>query len=150
MKIINFENLDPNVWGPHYWFVLHTITICYPLKPNETVKKRYYNFIHLLPMLIPNEEMGKNLSRLLDTYPVLPYLDSRESFIKWMHFIHNKINKDLDKPQMLYSDAIINYYKNYEPKPKVKKEEFKWREKIIFLSLLVVLFIIIIILATRE
>jgi hypothetical protein len=150
MKLINFENLDAEVWGPHYWFVLHTITICYPLKPNETVKKRYYNFINLLPMLIPNEEMGKNLSKLLDAYPVLPYLDSRESFTKWMHFIHNKINKDLDKPQMLYSDAIINYYKNYEPKPKVKKEEFKWREKIIFLSLLVVLIIIIVILATRE
>ena len=150
MKPINFENLDPEIWGPNYWFVLHTITICYPVKPNETIKKKYYNFIHLLPMLIPNEEMGKNLSKLLDTYPVLPYLDSRESFTKWMHFIHNIINKDLDKPQMLYSDAIIAYYKNYDPKSKIKKEEFRWREKVIFLFLLVVLITIIITLALRE
>ena len=26
----------------------------------------------------------------LDQYPVTPYLDSRESFIKWMYFIHNQ------------------------------------------------------------
>ena len=32
-------SLNPKVWGPHYWFVLHTIALTYPLKPNETVKK---------------------------------------------------------------------------------------------------------------
>ena len=142
--------LDSKVWGPYYWFVLHTIALSYPLKPNEVTKRKYYEFIQNLPIFLPNPDIGDNFSKLLNNYPVTPYLDSRSSFIKWMHFIHNKINKDLDKPQMLYSDAIINYYKNYEPKPKVKKEEFKWREKIIFLSLLVVLIIIIVILATRE
>ena len=150
MKPINFESLDPEVWGPYYWFVLHTITICYPLKPNEVIKKRYYNFIHLLPMLIPNEEMGKNLSKLLDTYPVLPYLDSRESFTKWMHFIHNKINIYLGKPVLSFKDSMVLYYKNYESKVVKNQETFKHREKIIFFSLLLVLIIIIIILSTRE
>ena len=28
-------SLNPKVWGPHYWFVLHTISLTYPLKPNE-------------------------------------------------------------------------------------------------------------------
>ena len=101
-------------------------------------------------MLIPNEEMGKNLSKLLDEYPCLPYLDSRESFTKWIHYIHNRINKNLDKKLMSYEDAIIAYYKNYEPKPKVKSDEFKLREKIVFGSLLCVFIIIIVILATRE
>ena len=31
--------LDPKIWGPHYWFVLHTIALNYPLHPNETSKK---------------------------------------------------------------------------------------------------------------
>ena len=70
-------------------------------------------------MLIPNEEMEK-ISKLLDTYLVLPYLDSR-NLLQMDAFYNNKINKDLDKPQLLYSDAIIAYYKNYEPKPKVKR-----------------------------
>ena len=146
MKLINFENLDAEVWGPHYWFVLHTITICYPLKPNETVKKRYYNFINLLPMLIPNEEMGKNLSKLLDAYPVLPYLDSRESFTKWMHFIHNRINEKLKKPSIKYNDFLEEYFSLYKPKEEIDLESIRTREKLIYggilLAILISIFII--------
>ena len=31
--------LDSNVWGPHYWFVLLSIAICYPIHPNDVTKK---------------------------------------------------------------------------------------------------------------
>ena len=43
--------LNPKVWRPHYWFVLHTIALTYPLHPNETIKKKYYDFINnFLPL----------------------------------------------------------------------------------------------------
>ena len=42
--------LNPTVWGPHYWFVLHTIALSYPLSPNTTTKKKYYDFIQNLPV----------------------------------------------------------------------------------------------------
>ena len=45
--------LNPKVWGPHYWFVLHTIALTYPLHPNETIKKKYYDLINNLPIFIP-------------------------------------------------------------------------------------------------
>ena len=105
--------LDPKVWGPHYWFTLHTIALTYPEKPNETVKKKYYDFIQNLPLFIPIENMGNFFSNLLDTYPVTPYLDSRESFIKWMYFIHNRVNKELDYKQISLSESLEEYYKNY-------------------------------------
>ena len=31
------------VWGPHYWFVLHTIALRYPKNPNDVTKKKYYD-----------------------------------------------------------------------------------------------------------
>ncbi len=31
--------LNPEIWGPHYWFVLYTIALSYPLKPNDVSKK---------------------------------------------------------------------------------------------------------------
>ena len=34
--------LDPSVWGPHYWFFLHTISMTYPYHPNAVTKKKYY------------------------------------------------------------------------------------------------------------
>lgn len=107
-------SLDPKVWGPHYWFFLHTITLTYPIKPNETIKKKYYDFIQNLPLFIPIENMGNYFSKLLDQYPVTPYLESRESFIKWMYFIHNQVNKKLGYDELTLSESLEEYYKHYK------------------------------------
>ena len=86
------NELDPKIWGPHYWFVLHTIALTYPDIPNDTTKKKYYDFIQNLPLFVPDIEIAKTLVTLIDNYPVTPYLDSKESFMKWVHFIFNKIH----------------------------------------------------------
>ena len=106
---------NPEIWGPHYWFVLHTIAHSYPLYPNDVTKRKYYDFIHNLPLFIPNEEIGNEFSRLLDKYPVSPYLDKRSSFIRWMNFIHNKVNVVLGKEEISLDDAIEIYKKQYKP-----------------------------------
>jgi len=133
--------LDPKVWGPHYWFVLHTIAITYPLNPNDVTKKKYYDFIQNLPLFLPIEDIGNSFSKFIDKYPVTPYLDSRESFIKWMHFIHNKINVALKMPELTMDEAMVAYYKNYKPVATKNLEEQRKREKIIFLSILITMII---------
>ena len=131
--------LDSKVWGPHYWFVFHTIALNYPLYPNETSKKKYYDFIQNIPLFIPNNNMGNLFSELLDKYPVTPYLDSRESMIKWFHFIHNKVNISLNIPEKSMQESLHDYYKNYEPiETKIKNDIVK-REHYIFFSLLTIL-----------
>ena len=134
--------LDPEIWGPHYWFFLHTIAISYPIKPNDVTKKKYYNFIQNLPLFIPIYEIGNSFSKLLDKYPVKPYLDSRKSFIKWMHFIHNKINILLKKEEITLDEAMEQYYNNYKPKQNKNIEERKRREKLIFMGIIFLLIFI--------
>lgn len=124
--------LDPKVWGPHYWFVLHTIAISYPIKPNDVIKKKYYDFIQNIPLFLPIEEIGNNFSKLLDKYPVTPYLDSRQSLVRWVHFIHNKINASLNLPNLTLEQSMTHYYENYKPKEIKDLEQRKRREKIIF------------------
>ena len=124
--------LDPTIWGPHYWFVLHTIALCYPLTPNAVTKKKYYDFIQNLPLMIPVERMGNRFSEMLDKYPVTPYLDSRESFMKWMHFIHNKYNLLEGKKELSMYEAIDKYYHNYKPKNLLMRENLKKKEKLFF------------------
>lgn len=124
--------LDPKVWGPHYWFVLHTIAISYPIKPNDVIKKKYYDFIQNIPLFLPIEEIGNNFSKLLDKYPVTPYLDSRQSLVRWAHFIHNKINASLNLPNLTLEQSMTHYYENYKPKEIKDLEQRKRREKIIF------------------
>ena len=134
-------SLDPTVWGPHYWFVLHTIALSYPLSPNSTTKKKYYDFIQNLPLFIPIPEMGNTFSTFLDKYPVTPYLDSRESFVKWMHFIHNKINVALDYPELSMEEAMTEYYKHYKPKAVISNEHRIRREKVAFVGFMGVLLV---------
>jgi hypothetical protein len=127
-----FAGLDPTIWGPHYWFFLHTIAMTYPIRPNDVTKKKYYEFIQNLPLFIPVEAMGNEFSKLLEQYPIITYLDSRDSFIRWMHFIHNKINEKLEKPKISINDFYIKYYEEYKPKNIKMKEYYRWREKIIY------------------
>ena len=124
--------LDPEVWGPHFWFFLHTISISYPHHPNAITKKKYYEFIQNLPLFIPVETIGNDFIKLLDDYPVTAYLDNRESLIKWMHFIHNKINKKLEKPNISLNEFYLNYYNEYKPKDIKMKEYYRWREKVLY------------------
>lgn len=131
--------LDPTVWGPHYWFVLHTIALSYPLNPNDITKKKYYDFIQNIPLFIPVESIGNSFSKFIDKYPVTPYLDSRESFMKWMHFIHNKINVALNHPEISYEESMVSYYMNYKPKELKDVEERIKREKIIYISIIITL-----------
>jgi hypothetical protein len=133
--------LDPTIWGPHYWFVLHTIALSYPLTPNTTTKKKYYDFIQNIPLFLPVPEIGNSFSTFLDKYPVTPYLDSRESFTKWMHFIHNKINIALGHPEVTMDEAMSAYYQHYKPKEVVSNEYRIRREKVAFGCFIVALLI---------
>lgn len=124
--------LNPEVWGPHYWFVLHSIALTYPKKPNAIMRKKYYSFIQDLPLFLPDSKISNQFSHLIKIYSVVPYLDSRDSLMKWLHFIHNKINIAIGKPTMLYQDAIKSYYRNYNLSDLKHYENMRRREKILY------------------
>ena len=130
-------NLDPKIWGPKFWFFLHTISLTYPNYPNAITKKKYYEFIQNLPMFLPVEEISSKFSKLLDKYPIQPYLDNKESFIKWVWFIHNKINEQLEKPIIRLNDFYIKYYENYKSKNTKLIEYYKIRQKLIYLTIII-------------
>lgn len=128
--------LDSKVWGPHYWFVLQSMGLTYPLNPNAVTKKKYYDFIQNIPLFLPDLELGNEFSKLLDKYPVTPYLDSRQSFTKWIYFIHNRINMQLGKDEISQIEAINTYYSCYKPKEIILREELKYREKLVYFGIL--------------
>ena len=131
--------LDPKIWGPHYWFFLHTVAMTYPHHPNAVTKKKYYEFIQNLPLFIPVEEISKELEKFIDLYPITPYLDNRDSFVRWVHFAHNKINEKLEKPQITLNDFFVQYYNEYKSQNEKLAEFYKLKEKLIYGSILVLL-----------
>ena len=124
--------LDPKVWGPHYWFFLHTLAMTYPHHPNAVTKKKYYEFIQNLPLFLPVDEISTAFSKLIEKYPITPYLDNRDSFVRWMHFIHNKINEKLEKPQISLNEFFVKYYDEYKTQDVKLYQYYKIREKVIY------------------
>ena len=112
--MIRKPSFRPEVWGPHYWFFLHTVSHTYPQNPNDVTKRKYYELIQNLPLFIPEPNAANFVAELLDKYPVTPYLKSRESFVRWTIFLHNKVNTALGKAEMGTMDAVESYYAAYD------------------------------------
>ena len=134
MKILMSSTvyLDPKIWGPHYWFFLHTVAMTYPHHPNAVTKKKYYEFVQNLPLFIPVEQISKEFEKMIDLYPITPYLDNRDSFVRWTHFAHNKINEKLEKPQITLNEFFVQYYNEYKSQNEKLADFYKLKEKLIY------------------
>jgi len=139
-RIFRFE---PSVWGPHYWFFLHTIAESYPIRPTVTTKRKYYDLIQNMPLFIPNAEMGNKFSKMIDSYPVTPYLDSRDSFVRWIHFIHNKFNVLVGKKEISLSMSLEKYRAEYLPKPVYFSDRINMRKHYIHAAIILVIVFLI-------
>lgn len=133
--------LDSKIWIPKLQFMLITISLYYPLHPNDVSKKKYYDFITNLPVFFPDIPLGNDFIKLLDEFPVTPYLKSRESFMKWVHFINNKINITMDYEQKSFYESLESYYDYYKPE-EIRKKEYSKRKKQ-YIQLGIVFFIIL-------
>ena len=135
--------LDSKIWGPHYWFFLHTAAMSYPVTPNDTVKKKFYEFIQNFPLFIPDPKISASFTTILDTYPVSPYLDSKDSLVRWTHFIHNKVNKKLEKDIISLEEFYTSYYKQYETTSEKQIQYMKTKKHVTYAVIVVSLLVLI-------
>ena len=133
--------MNQNIWGPHMWFALHSISFTYPLHPTELDKKRYGKFIDLLQYVIPCSVCRKNFRRNLKEFP--PNLNSRKAFVYWLIDIHNEVNSLTGKEHISREKAISLYEKKYNMKIKLEdislKNSFNINIKYIVLIIVLIL-----------
>tara|TARA_Y100000816_G_C26063840_1_gene558925 strand:- start:9 stop:467 length:459 start_codon:yes stop_codon:yes gene_type:complete len=115
--------ISPAIWGPKYWFFIHTIAFNYPDSPSAAMKRKYYDFFMNLPLFIPDPGIGEKFTKLLDEYPVSPYLESRSSLMIWTHYIHNKVNASLGKKELSYDEALRIYLSLVSEPPTPSRSE---------------------------
>jgi len=135
--------LDPAIWGPPYWFFLHTIAQTYPTHPNEVIKRKYYDLIMNMPLFIPDPKMGDRFAEMVDRHPVTPYLDSRDSFIRWVHYIHNKYNLLLGKEEITLLESLDKYHALYQPQTVRLSESWRLQKKYIVIGVILSLVLLI-------
>ena len=129
--------LNPKIWLPKYMFIMKYISINYPKSPNDVTKKKYYDFIQNLPLFFPNEPLGNNLIKMLDKFPVTPYLESRLSFMKWVHFTNNKLRETIEHTKLSFSESLEFFYEEFKTDRTKKRELYLQRKKFIQIGVLI-------------
>tara|TARA_B100001059_G_scaffold236577_1_gene287912 strand:+ start:1602 stop:2033 length:432 start_codon:yes stop_codon:yes gene_type:complete len=125
--------LKYEIWLPQLKFTLQTIALYYPKNPNEITIRKYYNLVQNLPVFFPEEPIGNTMRKILDDFPVQPYLNSKTSFMKWIHFVFNKINKKLEINTKSFYESLEEYYKNYKPREILNKEQIRQKKKYMYI-----------------
>jgi hypothetical protein len=100
---------QPSVWGPFFWHVMHIIAIAYPKNPTYTDKKCAKEFYESLVYLIPCSICRQHYKEYIVQKPIITFLDNRTDLIRWTLDIHNKVNKQLSKPEWTLEEMLIYY-----------------------------------------
>lgn len=102
--------MNPNIWGPHAWFFLHSITLAYPECPSKDDKVNTKNFFYSLRNILPCTKCKINYQKHIEKNPLTNnILCSKKKLIKWLIDIHNYVNKMKGEREYTYEE-IMNYY----------------------------------------
>lgn len=104
------------------------ICFYYSHKPNDTLKKKYYDILSNVPIYYPNAFFTKEYLNLLNSNPLASYLDNREDLLHWCHFIETSILKRLGLQSQNYETWLMEYHQKYE-----KPYHYENKEKTHFL-----------------
>lgn len=94
---------SPEIWGPHYWFFLHTASVHYSMNPTPAMQDAFRNFIIVIPLLLPCMECRKHstmfLQENLNVIERHAILNRRNAF-KFLVDFHNHVNETKGTAQM--------------------------------------------------
>lgn len=82
--------------GRSAWKLLHTMTVKYPVEPNEDEKELMLDYLYSFARLYPCGECARHFRKVLEQYP--PNVTDRDSLSLWGCKVHNVVNKRLEKP----------------------------------------------------
>ena len=109
------QSIKPIVWGPHGWKFMHYVSLGYPQEPTENDKRNYKDFYTSLQNVLPCATCQGNYKKNLSELPIDNALQSRDSLVKWVIDIHNKVNKETNKRELGYDEAIQLYLTDEQP-----------------------------------
>ena len=101
--------MKPEVWGPPLWYKMHMKTFNYPDVPTNKDKLNIIRYFKNIPNQIPCEKCIRHYKRELIINPIENVVHSKQSLIKWLIDLHNKVNARLNKPILSYNQVYALY-----------------------------------------
>lgn len=88
--------VNPKLWGPTFWTVLHWVTIGYPDSPSEKVQEAALSFLSSLPYLLPCKICREHLTGHLSKPEYTPrkeLVSSRQAFGTYLVNLHDTVTR---------------------------------------------------------
>lgn len=100
------NGIKTSFWGPHAWnFLFSSIAGAYPIKFNQNDPshirklKGFTQLINSLKETLPCIYCRQSYAKFIKDLPMHNYTHSRQSMMKWLYLLHDKVNKKLIKQE---------------------------------------------------
>lgn len=112
----------PSVWGPAFWATIHFAALGYPDTPTPQDRADYETFYKNLHKILPCIKCAEHYKQHLIALPMTNALQNSEELFAWTVMMHNKVNKDLGKPEWPLERAVKHYKDLVESKAMTPSE----------------------------
>ena len=102
-----FNKVYPEVWGQHFWRMIHSFAATYT--PNK--KTAFKQFIYALPGILPCDTARANLLKNMKTLPLTEHaLANSHNLFLWTYQLHDLFNRNLGKRSPNFEEVKETYF----------------------------------------
>ena len=94
-------------WGPSAWNTLHAFAHKANQKISKDEEEEWVSFFYLFARRLPCPKCRVHLKNYLDSNMVP--LETRDDLVRFVHDVHNDVNRRLGKPVWTYSEHCQLY-----------------------------------------
>ena len=106
--------MDPEIWGPKLWFVIHTIALNFPDEPTYNDIRNTEQFFESLKYNIPCDKCRVHYTQRLNKNPIINNLKNSDTLFRYTIELHNDVNISLGKRTYTYDEVVDFYKKSYK------------------------------------
>ena len=101
--------MDPKIWGPSTWVFLHLTSMSYPDNPSNEDIQRHTEFLNAFSKILPCKVCRTHFEENLRNTPLEHVLSSKDSYMRYLHQVHNRVNRMSGKPELNFDNYIKTY-----------------------------------------
>jgi hypothetical protein len=103
-----------SAWGPSAWLFIHVISLSYPVCPTTEDLTHYSTWFEQLEHVLPCVACRKNFNLSLKEleYSKEAVFQSKDSFSRFAHRLHEHISGKLKKNTLTRYDDMVKFYDN--------------------------------------
>lgn len=117
-KYLSNNGFISNIWGPSFWFIIHSTSFIYPYTPSVRESRLMQDWFEGLADILPcracRENFAQNLSET--NYDPDIVFENRFTFSHFVWRLHNTINMKLNKQTITPSyETVVHTYRHIVP-----------------------------------